>query len=165
LRWAIIVSFLSALLKQNVQPFTRSAKEILHDIESQVKLTCLGVAQNVQSQQTKNGIKDAYMQHWIDNLITRARTLHKEHPERTAADIQKELLAWVAEHKSNIFNPFLSLEDMFSTLEIVLKLNFGILQGLILLLIRLLSQIPMAWISYPMECLSKADIFNSFAIN
>ena len=64
----------------------------------------------MQSQQTKTGIKDAYTQHWIDYLIDRARTLHKEHPGRTTADIQVELLTWVQEHKSEIYNPFLELD-------------------------------------------------------
>ena len=80
------------------------------DVEYQVELACLGVAQNVQNQQTKTGIKDAYTQYWIDYLIARARTLRKEHPGRTPADIQSELLTWVQEHKSDIYNPFLKLD-------------------------------------------------------
>jgi len=80
------------------------------DVKSQVELACLGIAQNVQNQQTKNGIKDAYTQFWIDDLIARARTLRKNHPERPALDIQAELLAWVHEHNSDIYNPFLTLD-------------------------------------------------------
>lgn len=112
LRWAIIVSFSVSLTELlSIQPSTpRSAREILTDVESQVKLACLGVAKSVQTQQTKSGIKDTYTQHWIDFLIVRARTLQKEHPERIAADIQKELLIWVEEHKSDIYNPFLTLD-------------------------------------------------------
>jgi len=66
----------------------------------------------VQTHQTNSGIKDAYTQHWIDFLIRRACTLKKEHPERTVADIEKELLNWVEEHKADIYNPFLMLEGM-----------------------------------------------------
>lgn len=69
----------------------------------------MGVAQHVQHHQTKTGIKDAYTQHWIDYLIDRARTLRKEHPERTPADIQNELLAWVQERKNDVYNPFLNI--------------------------------------------------------
>ncbi|KAJ3517709.1 hypothetical protein NLJ89_g342 [Agrocybe chaxingu] len=72
----------------------RSAEGILLDVKSQVELACLGIAQNVQNQQTKNGIKDAYTQFWIDDLIARARILRKNHPERTALEIQAELLTW-----------------------------------------------------------------------
>lgn len=80
------------------------------DVKSQVELACLGIAQNVQNQQTKNGVKDAYTQFWIDDLIARARILRKNHPERTPLDIQAELLTWVHEHKSEIYNPFLTLD-------------------------------------------------------
>ena len=80
------------------------------DVEYQVELACLGIAQNVQNQQTKTGIKDAYTQYWIDYLIDRARTLRKEYPARTTADIQSELLSWVQEHNSDIYNPFLKLD-------------------------------------------------------
>lgn len=73
-------------------------------------MACLGIAQNVQNQQTKNGVKDAYTQFWIDDLIARARILRKSHPERTPLDIQAELLTWVHEHKSDIYNPFLTLD-------------------------------------------------------
>jgi hypothetical protein len=73
-------------------------------------MACLGVAQHVQDRQTKNGIKDSYTQYWIDYLMARARTLRKDHPERTAGDIQEELLTWVQEHKDDIYNPFLTLD-------------------------------------------------------
>lgn len=73
-------------------------------------MACLGVAQNVQNQQTKSGIKDGYTQFWIDDLIARARSLRKDHPERTTIDIQTELLTWVHKNEGNIYNPFLTLD-------------------------------------------------------
>lgn len=95
----------------HIQPgVTRSAQAILSDIMSQVKKACLGVAKDVQVEQTKNGIKDTYIQSWIDELIDRARTLRKRDPERSSKEIQDELLAWVGEHASDIYNPFLSLD-------------------------------------------------------
>ena len=101
----------SAYYKQNIQPGDpRSAEETILDVEHQVQLACLGISQNVKTQQTKTGVKDAYTQYWIDHLIEQARTLHKEHPRRTTADIQSELLAWVQERKSEIYNPFLKLD-------------------------------------------------------
>jgi len=86
-----------------------SAKGILLDVKSQVELACLGITQNVQNQQTKNGVKDVYTQFWIDDLIARAWILCKNHPERTTLDIQVELLTWVHKHKNDIYNPFLTL--------------------------------------------------------
>ena len=58
------------IVDRNIQPRNAcSAEEIVLDVEYQVQLACLGVAQNVQNQQTKTGIKDAYTQYWIDYLI------------------------------------------------------------------------------------------------
>lgn len=93
-----------------IQPAdTRSSEATLSDVKYQVELACLGIAQNVHNQQTKCGIKDAYTQYWIDDLIGRARTMRKDHPERAITDIQTELLVWVHAHESDIYNPFLTL--------------------------------------------------------
>jgi hypothetical protein len=70
----------------------------------------LGVAQNVHNHQTESGIKDSYTQHWIDLLIVRARDIRKQSPGRTTTDIQAELMMWVNENKSDIYNPFLTLD-------------------------------------------------------
>ncbi|KIJ90420.1 hypothetical protein K443DRAFT_686767 [Laccaria amethystina LaAM-08-1] len=97
----------------------RSGKETLADVESQVKLACLGIAQN------------AYTQHWINFLIGRARTLKKEHPERTVADIEKELLNWVEEHKADIYNPFLTLEGFDPAADTPVEILHTILLGIV----------------------------------
>ena len=111
LRWVTLRHTFSTYYNQNIQPgHPHSAEETILDVEHQVQLACLGISQNVKTQQTKTGIKDAYTQYWIDHLIEQARTLHKEHPRQTTADIQSELLAWVQEHKSEIYNPFLKLD-------------------------------------------------------
>ncbi|KJA24001.1 hypothetical protein HYPSUDRAFT_1078326 [Hypholoma sublateritium FD-334 SS-4] len=109
----------------------RTATEILADIESQVKLACLGNAQNVSNQQTKNGIKDAYTQYWIDYLIDRARATQKAHPERTKDDIQNELLLWVQENKTDIYNPFLTLKGFDPAIDTPVEILHTILLGII----------------------------------
>ena len=63
----------------------------------------------MQNLQTQTGVKDAYTQFWIDHLIERARSLRKEHPEKTVDGVKNELLTWVEEHKNEIYNPFLKL--------------------------------------------------------
>lgn len=88
----------------------RSSTETLKQVEEQVHAACLGVAQTVDNMQTATGVKDAFTQHWIDDLIERSRNLRKVHPERSATDIQKELMAWVLENKDTIYNPFLTLK-------------------------------------------------------
>ena len=78
-----------------------------------MELACLGVAKNVQAQQTKNGIEDSYTQFWIDDLIVHARLLRKNHPGQTMADVQAELLTWVHDNKNDIYNPFLTLDGKY----------------------------------------------------
>lgn len=85
----------------------------MQEIKRQVELACLGIAQTVNNQQTDTGIKDAYTQYWIDDLLGRARILRKNHPEKTTTEIQNELLVWVHAHESDIYNPFLTLEGEF----------------------------------------------------
>ncbi|KAF8905268.1 hypothetical protein CPB84DRAFT_1845065 [Gymnopilus junonius] len=109
----------------------RSAKTILTDIESQVKLACLGVAQNVHAEQTKNGIKDAYIQPWIDDLIDHARNMCKDHSEWSTGDIQAELLKWVKEHRDEIMNPFLSLDGFDPAVDTPVEILHTILLGIV----------------------------------
>lgn len=70
----------------------------------------MGVAQCVKDLQTKTGIKDAFTQYWIDQLIECARSIQKNHPERAVADIQAELMDWVVKNREAIYNPFLTME-------------------------------------------------------
>jgi hypothetical protein len=66
----------------------------------------------VKDLQTNTGVKDAYTQHWIDYLIGRARDLQKENPGRPAEEIQAELIVWVNDNKSKIYNGFLTLKGV-----------------------------------------------------
>jgi len=83
-------------------------------VEAQVHAACLGVAATVERLQTETGVKDAFTQYWIENLIGRARDLKKAQPRRRPAEIQDELMVWVNENKAKIYNPFLTLEGIFS---------------------------------------------------
>ena len=80
------------------------------EVQSQVKLACLGVSQTVQTQQTQTGIKDGYTQFWIDSLIQRARAMRKDNPTQTTTHIQNELINWINNNKDDIYNPFLTLD-------------------------------------------------------
>jgi len=93
----------------------RSVEGILSEVKYQIKLSCLGVAQNVQNRQTETGTKDSHAQYWINCLMMSARTLHKEKPQLSATYIQEELLKWVEQNKKDIYNPFLTLEGEYAT--------------------------------------------------
>jgi hypothetical protein len=77
-----------------------------------VALACRGVAEHVKTKQTATGVKDAYTQFWIDDLISRARKMKSADPSRTTDSIQAELLTWVADHKDEIYNGFLKLDGI-----------------------------------------------------
>jgi hypothetical protein len=87
----------------------RCAQETLVEVERQVKAACLGVAQTVKDLQTNSGVKDAFTQHWIDKLIDRSRAMQKSQPQRPIAEIQDELMKWISEKKTAVYNPFLTL--------------------------------------------------------
>ena len=115
-------------------------------MEHQVQLACLGVAQTVQNHQTKTGVKDGYTQYWIDHLIERARLLRKEQPGKTANDIQSELLTWVEEHKSEIYNPFLKLDGEHFLVKFLTPSELDIQsEGLTLLLILPLNYFTLSF--------------------
>lgn len=73
-----------------------------------MNLACTGIAQHVTDQQTKTGVKDAYTEYWIKDLINRARKMKSANPERSNESIASELRQWVEDHRSEIYNPFLS---------------------------------------------------------
>ncbi|PPQ93847.1 hypothetical protein CVT25_013556 [Psilocybe cyanescens] len=109
----------------------RSAQDVLLDVKSQIETACLGVAISVQNQQTKNGVKDGYTQFWIDDLIARARTLRKNHPERESTNIQAELLAWIHERESDVYNPFLTLDGFDAAVDTPVELLHTVLLGIV----------------------------------
>jgi len=88
----------------------RTSANTLTQVEIQVRAACLGVASTVDKLQTDTGVKDAFTQYWIENLIGRARNLKKAHPQWRPVEIQEELMVWVNENKAIIYNLFLTLK-------------------------------------------------------
>jgi hypothetical protein len=84
----------------------------LKEVEKQIKVACLGVAQSVKDLQTDSGVKDTYTQHWIYQLIDQSRLMQRSQPKHPVAEIQADLMRWVYEKKSSIFNPFLTTKGM-----------------------------------------------------
>lgn len=107
-----IISKLIPLVYPTQPGKVRSLEETLKLVEEQVQAACLGVAQTVKDMQTETGIKDAFTQHWIEDLIERSWKLHQAEPQRSAVDIQSELFDWVTSNEDMIYNPFLKLKGM-----------------------------------------------------
>jgi hypothetical protein len=80
----------------------------LAELKKQVDLSCLGVAKTVSDSQTDTGVKDAYTQFWINQLIDRAREMKTKEPLRSTESIAEELRKWVSDNEDKIYNPFLS---------------------------------------------------------
>ena len=91
----------------------RSSQDTLLKIEAQVQAACLGVAQVVKDLQTETGVKDAFTQSAIDELITSARNMQKLQPHKPAAEIQAELMLWVNANKARVYNPFLTMKGKY----------------------------------------------------
>ena len=96
-----------------IQPgVPRTAAGTLAELKMQVNLSCLGVAKTVSDSQTDTGVKDAYTQFWINQLIERARETKRKEPFRSMDSIAEELRQWVTDNEDKIYNPFLSHPGM-----------------------------------------------------
>ena len=93
-------------------------------MEDQVRAACLGVAITVKDLQTQDGIKDAFTQYWIEELIAKARVMQKLQPSRPPREIQDELMAWVDENKPTIYNSFLMMPGVLFTSFINLLISY-----------------------------------------
>ncbi|KAJ7156572.1 hypothetical protein C8R43DRAFT_949420 [Mycena crocata] len=91
----------------------RTAAETLEELHKQVELACLGVKDAVEARQTDTGVKDAYTNYWIDDLIRCSRALKKGDPTLDSAEIVTQLMDWVKANESKIDNPFLSMKGIF----------------------------------------------------
>jgi len=87
-------------------------------VERQVQTACLGVAQAVKDLQTETGVKDAFTQSVIDELITSAQNMQKLQPNKSATEIQSELMAWVNTNQARVYNPFLMMKGMKAAWEV-----------------------------------------------
>lgn len=81
-----------------------------------MRLACAGVAKPIAMRQTATGIKDAYTQQWIEDLLLRAQAEKKENPCQSKAEIQSKLWQWVEDHEDIVYSPFLSLKGILEFL-------------------------------------------------
>ncbi|KAJ7245583.1 hypothetical protein C8J57DRAFT_1679671 [Mycena rebaudengoi] len=77
----------------------RTKEQILVELEHQVQLACSGVIKHVKESQMNTGVKDTYTQFWIDDLLSRFKTMRNAEPDRSVQDIQMELIQWTVENR------------------------------------------------------------------
>jgi hypothetical protein len=105
----ILVQYRSRSWLTIIQPgIPRTAAGTLAELKKQVNVSCHGVAKAVSDSQTDTGVKDAYTQFWINQLIERARETKSKEPLRLMESIADELREWVLANEDKIYNPFLS---------------------------------------------------------
>jgi hypothetical protein len=85
----------------------RTKEFILQELQKQVKLACSGVVQPVKDLQTETGVKDAYTQFYIEELLSRFKEM-KKNPNLTVEEITSELTQWTADNQEKIYSPFLT---------------------------------------------------------
>ncbi|TFK90573.1 hypothetical protein K466DRAFT_516936 [Polyporus arcularius HHB13444] len=111
------------------QPRTRQG--ILDEVKRQVYLACSGVEKPVKVRQRETGVKDAYTQYWIDDLIKRARAMKQDHPELTEDDIRTELISWADANADKIYNPFFTLRGLDPTRDTPVEILHTVLLGVV----------------------------------
>ncbi|KAF9016214.1 hypothetical protein BDZ89DRAFT_1217262 [Hymenopellis radicata] len=110
----------------------RSKESIVKELEEQVRLACAGVAQPIKDRQSSTGIKDAYTEYWIRDLISRYQAM-KSDPKNTKTpdEIQKELIEWTVENRDTIYSGFLTTEGFDPTRDTPIEILHTILLGVV----------------------------------
>ncbi|KAK7012526.1 hypothetical protein R3P38DRAFT_3588421 [Favolaschia claudopus] len=109
----------------------RTKEYILSELEKQVEMACSGISKPVKELQTETGVKDAYTQVWIDDLIARFKQMRKDNPARSVEEIQKELIQWTVENRDTIYNGFLTTKGFDPTKDTPIEILHTILLGII----------------------------------
>ncbi|KAF8879345.1 hypothetical protein CPB85DRAFT_1497712 [Mucidula mucida] len=110
----------------------RSKDGIIRELEKQLHLACSGVVQHVKDSQSATGIKDAYAQHWIQDLISRFHAT-KSDPKntKTPEEIKADLIQWVMDNRDKIYSGFLTTDGFDPTKDTPIKILHTILLGII----------------------------------
>ncbi|KAF8900617.1 hypothetical protein CPB85DRAFT_1377444 [Mucidula mucida] len=105
---------------------------IIRELEKQLHLACSGVAQHVKDSQSATGIKDAYAQHWIQDLISRFHAT-KSDPKntKTPEEIKADLIQWVMDNRDKIYSGFLTTDGFDPTKDTPVEILHTILLGII----------------------------------
>ncbi|KIM81307.1 hypothetical protein PILCRDRAFT_89258 [Piloderma croceum F 1598] len=109
----------------------RTAAGTLAELKMQANLSCLGVAKMVSDSQTGTGVKDAYTQFWINQLIERVWETKHRVPFCSIDSIAEELWQWVTTNEDKIYNPFLSHSGFDLSKDTPIEILHTILLGVV----------------------------------
>lgn len=77
----------------------------------------------------RDGVKDAFTQYWIEELIAKAWGMQKLQPSQPPREIQDELMALVDKNKPAIYNSFLMMPGALFDSFISLWFNTNVIPG------------------------------------
>ncbi|KAJ7867689.1 hypothetical protein B0H14DRAFT_3587901 [Mycena olivaceomarginata] len=90
----------------------RNAAEIRETLDKQLQHAMRGDAKAVGDLQRDTGTKDKITQHWINQLLARAKDLKAERRTRTPTEIAAELQKWYDDQPGDKRNPLLDLPGL-----------------------------------------------------
>ncbi|KAJ6452950.1 hypothetical protein C8R45DRAFT_1193344 [Mycena sanguinolenta] len=108
----------------------RTKDGVREELDNQIKLACAGVAAPIKDAQTRTGVKDPYTQFWIDEILSRFKSLSKATPRPSPAEIQQQLLDWVDENRDKIENPFYATRSLDPTKDTPVEILHTMLLGI-----------------------------------
>lgn len=88
----------------------RTRDKTREHVEAQLRAAMTGVESAVTTLQTATGVKDRIAQHWIEQLIERARQLRKDPRNLSQEKITDELSSWLAAQTDTPFNVLLLID-------------------------------------------------------
>ncbi|KAL1694690.1 hypothetical protein GGG16DRAFT_46832 [Schizophyllum commune] len=108
----------------------RNVAELRECVTEQIRVASYGVAEHVKGLQTLTGVKDKIAQHWIMELIARARTEQAKSTCKSDEAISGELLAWLATKSLQPYNPFLNMPNLDPSQDTMVEILHTISLGL-----------------------------------
>ncbi|KAJ3738322.1 hypothetical protein DFH05DRAFT_1454991 [Lentinula detonsa] len=114
----------------DTESLRRSANEIKTELTAQLHAAMTGVESTVTKMQTASGTKDKITQHWIDELISKARHC-KETTNLSEDEIIEELKAWLEAERGEKMNPLLDLTGLDPSQDTPIEILHTILLGIV----------------------------------
>ncbi|KII84492.1 hypothetical protein PLICRDRAFT_179320 [Plicaturopsis crispa FD-325 SS-3] len=110
---------------------SRTAAETKVELEAQIHLAKHGVEKPILDRQTATGTKDKIVQHWIDILLSKSRTLKADQPGRSSESIAEELQQWLDDQPGEKLNPLLLVEGLDVAQDTPVEILHTVLLGII----------------------------------
>ncbi|KAI4293785.1 hypothetical protein K525DRAFT_274887 [Schizophyllum commune Loenen D] len=119
------------------QPFkeTEDGYDVYHyirqELQKQIDVAMLGVANAVKQMQTASGTKDKIVQYWIEQLLAKAQEEKKKTPHRTPQEIAEDLRVWLAKQPGDKMNPLLDIAGLDPSQDTPVEILHTVLLGVV----------------------------------